>query len=505
MYRKIIPFFFSTLGSAAWAQPTPNILLIVADDLGYSDLAAYGNRSVRTPNIDRLGHDGVRFTNAFASSPISGPSRAGILTGRCQNRFGCEFMPYDHYDKQFMNQMKYYYWPYTKKPEGLKTLRPKLLINRAKHETDMPDTEITIAELLRKHGYTTGLVGKWNVGSNLETSPEEHGYDYSYYFSGALTRYVDDPVDTSKYVGVHLPWSFSELPAWQKRSGPTAIKEGSLVVADTGYLTFAFARKAVDFIYRNKDKPFFLTLAFNAPHDPFQAPRDYYERIDEKDPVKRVYYAMIEALDNAVGEVIDALEQNGLYEQTLIIFTSDNGGAAYTRATDNKPLKGGKCTLFNGGLEVPFYLKFPGNSHLLGMEYQNPVSTLDIYATIAAATRTPLPGDRLYDGLDLRPYLDGSITGKPHDEFFWRNGYVKACVVGDWKLYVSEKDKTTFLFDMAGDRDETNNLAEKYPGKVKELKNIYKNWEKTQTVKPLWPSGGNVLIKVDGKVFKFPV
>ncbi len=504
MKKKIVTLLLIQPAWVVFSQQAPNVLLIVADDLGFNDLSSYGNMAVRTPNIDKLGIHGTRCTNAYASSPISGPSRAGIMTGRYQNRFGCEFMPYDRYDRQFLKEIKNRYLPFGKKTEGLKTLRPHIFLNRSR-DTDLPSDEITIAELLQSAGYKTGLIGKWNIGSNLNTIPEEHGFDYSYYFSGALTRYVDQPENPDEYVSIRLPWAFSDLPAWQKRSGPTAIREGSREVKDTGYLTFSFARKAISFIDKYKNDPFFLTLTFNAPHDPFQAPKAYYDRTQEPDPVKRVYYAMIEALDDAVGEVLEALERNGLLDNTLIILTSDNGGASYTRATDNGPLLGGKCTLFDGGIRVPFYIRFPQHVSSESQVYSQPVSTLDIYSTIASVAGIPMPDDRVYDGVNLLPYLTGEQTGKPHAELFWRNGYVKACLVGEWKLYINEKNKKIFLFNLSKDPGELQNLASVYPEKTNELQGILKRWEQEQTVKPLWPSGGNVQIDVNGKRFWFPV
>ncbi len=502
--KKLLLLLSPLVAVSALAQKQPNVLLIVTDDLGFGDLAAYGNTKVRTPNIDRLGEQGTRCTNAYASSPISGPSRAGIYTGRYQNRFGCEFMPYDHYQGGFMRSMATHYIPFKKKPDGLKTLKPKLLLNRWR-DTDLPSSEITIAELLREAGYKTALIGKWNTVSNLNVIPETRGYDYSYYFSGALTRYVDEPVDTSRYVGVRLPWAFSDLPAWQKRSGPTAIMEGAKVVQDTGYLTFSLANKAADFIRKNKDNPFFVTLTFNAPHDPFQAPKSYYNRINESDAIKRVYYAMIEALDDAMGEVWSALEQSGTLDNTLIVFTSDNGGASYTRATANDPLLGGKCTMFDGGIRVPFYIRFPQHMLNVGQVYGHPISLLDIYSTIAATAGVSLPQDRVYDGVNLLPFINGANMYRPHERLFWKNGYVHACLVDGWKLYMNEKSKEYLLFDLSKDPNEQRNMAKSNPEKLKELQDLFVEWEQTQTCSPLWRSMGNVLIDVNGKGYWFPV
>lgn len=481
----------------------PNVILIIADDLGYSDLASYGNSSIHTPYIDGLGTSGIRFTRAYVSSPICSPSRMAILTGRYQNRFGCEYMPYEKYNPAFLKNLHKHYFSMRKKNPGLQSIRPRLWLNRDKHHSGLPTAEITIAELLKKNGYATGLVGKWNLGNEAGDHPNERGFDYSYYFDGALTRYVDDPVDSSQYIDQHLPWSFSELPAWLPRYGSTAIREQGNIVKDTSYLTFSFANKATDFIEKNKDKPFFLTLAFNAPHDPFQAPKKYFDRIQStQDSVKCIYYAMIEALDDAVGEVEKKLQATGLEENTIVLFISDNGGATYTRATDNAPLRGGKCTHFEGGLLVPFFIKYP--ALFSGQQvYDKTVSSLDIFSTIAAATNTPLPADRLYDGVNLFSYLSNN-TATPHETLFWRSGYSKAVCKGNWKLYINEKNNKTFLFDLANDLEERNDLSKKEANKVKELKKELEQWEKTQTIKPAWPSAAKLIIDVRGEKYYFP-
>ena len=487
----------------AAAQPTPlNIILIIADDLGYSDLASYGNTSIHTPNIDGLGTDGFRFTRAYVSAPICSPSRMGIMTGRYQNRFGSEYMPYEQFDPHFLANLRKHYFALRKLDPGLKELHPRLTLNRSKYVTGLPPTEITLAQLLQQHGYATGLVGKWNLGEDSGSHPWQRGYDYSYYFDAALTRYVDDSVDTNRYVIQHLPWAFSELPAWMPRSGSTVIREGPDIVNDTGYLTFSLARKAAGFIQHNKEHPFFLTLTFNAPHDPFQAPRAWFDRLtDVNDRIRRVYYAMIEALDDAVCQVLKKLKETGLDDHTMILFISDNGGATYTRATDNAPLRGGKCTHFEGGLLVPFFIKYPGitKDHI----YDKPVSALDIFSTIAAATHTPLPASHPYDGVDLLPYLT-TDSGTPHTRLYWRSGYSAAIRDSSWKLYINGKDHQTLLFDLATDIAENNDLSAAHPAKVKYLLRLLQEWEKTQTVKPAWPSASDVIIDVRGQKVHFP-
>ena len=487
----------------AQQRSLPNIILIIADDLGYSDLASYGNQQIKTPNIDALGTGGVRFTTAYVTSPICAPSRMSIMTGRYQQRFGCEFMPYDKFDPSVNKTITRHFFSFKKKPPGIASMHPDFFLNRSDYNTDVPAAEQTIADILKKQGYATGLVGKWNLSSSGDVYPDQHGFDYSYYFDGALSRYVDEPVDNGRYVSVHLPWAFSEIPAWAPRRGSTAIREGRTTVMDTGYLTFSLAEKAKEFIDRNRSKPFFLTLSFNAPHDPFQVPLNYFNRLAHvTDTVKRVYYGMIEALDDAVGMVMKKLEQAGLDQNTLIFFISDNGGATYTRATDNAPLKGGKCTHFEGGVSVPFFVRFPGKVKT-GLVYRDPVSSLDIFSTIAAASGATPANDRVYDGVNLLPFLNDN-SDNPHDLLFWRSGYSKAIRKGDWKLYINEKNKISYLYNLANDREEKNDLSAQYPEKLKELRKELNDWEKKNTINPLWPSAADVMIEVNGKHFRFP-
>lgn len=500
---SLLLLFSDSITVSAQNKTPPNIILIIADDLGYGDLASYGNKNVHTPNIDSLGVQGVRFTQGYVTSPICAPSRMALITGRYQQRFGAEFMLYDKFEPSVKKKIKKHFFSLKKKPMGIKTLKPNFLLNRSVYVTDLPASEITIAKLLKQKGYATGYVGKWNLSSSPDVFPDMHGFDYSYYFDGALSRYVDDPVDTSRYINMHLPWAFSEIPAWAPRYGSTAIKEGRVVVKDTGYLTFSLAEKGIGFIERNKTNPFFLTLSFNAPHDPFQVPKKYYERIrNEKDLVRRVYSGMIEALDDAVGSVMKKLEQEGLIDNCLIFFISDNGGATYTHATDNTPLLGGKATHFDGGIAVPFLMQYP-KGFQARQTYDHPVSSMDIFSTIAAVSGTELANDRMYDGVNLLPYLTNDSL-LPHQDFFWRNGYSKAFRRGDWKLYINEKNKITYLFNIAADREEKNDLSARQPDKLKELQEALKDWEKKNTVPPLWPSAADVLIEVNGKWYRFP-
>jgi arylsulfatase A-like enzyme len=211
---------------------------------------------------------------------------------------------------------------------------------------------------------------------------------------------------------------------------------------------------------------------------------------------------MIEALDDAVGNIVEKLKDLHLDDNTMIVFISDNGGATYTRATDNAPLRGGKCTHFEGGLMVPFFIKYP--SLIKGsQDFRSPVSSLDIFATVAGVANAPLPTDRVYDGVNLVPFLTKG-DGNPHPVFYWRSGYSKAICKENWKLYINEKTKKKFLFNLETDIEEKNDLSSGMPQKVNELMHELDTWEQTQTVKPSWPSSADVLIEVDGEEYYFP-
>ncbi|SHL45119.1 Arylsulfatase A [Chitinophaga jiangningensis] len=489
--------------AAPQARPL-NVIWIITDDLGYYDLSSYGNKAIQTPNIDALGTSGVRFTKAYATAPICGPSREGIITGRYQQRFGGEFMPYEVIDPKYRRKFAKQYLLHKGKSPGLEMLRPHMSANPSNYQTGLASKELTIGDVMKQHGYTTGVIGKWNEGAGDGYYPDERGFDYNYSFSGALTRYVDDPIDHERYTSMRLPWSFSDIPAWAPRYGSSAITAGRQVVKDTGYLTFSLAKKATEFIDHHKEHPFFLMLSFNAPHDPFQAPKAYLQRVPpDTDSVRRIYNAMILALDDAVGSVMEQLKTAGIENNTLVFLISDNGAATYTRATDNAPLRGGKCTHFEGGLLVPFLMKMPG-SGARGTTYTKPVSSLDMFATTIAAAGLPLPADRPYDGVSLLPYVEQQNTAAPHPVLYWRNGYSKAIRQQNWKLYLNDYNKKIFLFDLDADPFEHVNLATRYPEKVAALKDALQHWEKNETIPPKWPSGADIKMKDAGEWLYFP-
>ncbi|HRI53373.1 MAG TPA: sulfatase-like hydrolase/transferase, partial [Pseudomonadota bacterium] len=379
----------------------PNIVVLLADDLGKTDISLYGSPHIKTPNIDSIGRGGATFTEGYITSPICAPSRAGLLTGRYQQRFGFEIINHERYAR---NRLEYYVFKYIlargdwRVAEAMAVPTFDDILAQG-----LPASEITLAELLKPLGYRTAIIGKWHLGSSPQAIPSRRGFDYQYGFYGANTLYAN-PRRADIVNQRHE--DFSDRFMWSAhREGNCVLRRNDEPVDDDLYLTTRLAKESSAFIRANKDAPFFLYVPFSAPHTPFQVPREYFDRFaSETDANKRVYLGMIAALDDAVGEVLTALRETGLDEQTLVFFLSDNGGATYTRATDNAPLRGGKFTNFEGGINIPFLLKWKGHIPE-GVVFNPPVSALDVFATAAAVAGSPLPTDRAYDGVDLLPHL----------------------------------------------------------------------------------------------------
>ena len=485
-------------------KKSPNIIIILADDLGYKDLHAYGNSSIRTPNIDALGKTGTRFTQAYSTAAICSPSRAALITGRYQQRFGFEYLAGSKNIKITPEFLKQYQAMFasmralgqqqdtTTYPAGQFDGLPK----------GLPATETSLATLLKQKGYSTGIVGKWHLGDE-EYNPLRHGFDYQYGFLGGSGLYA--PEHSNGVVDYHLPWCFSDAPGWQRSALlGSDILRNNIVIDEKGYLTTRIGEEAVSFIDKNKSKPFFLYVPFNAPHDPFQALQsDFDSYANISDTTKRVYYAMITAMDRAIGQIVGQLKKNNIDQETIIFFASDNGGATYTRATDNAPLKGGKLSVFEGGFRVPFYVVYPGKVPA-GAVYDKPVSLLDVFSTTAAAAKIALPKGRDYDGVNLVPYLNNSVKTPPHNVLYWRSGFNKAIRKGNYKLYVNLRINKIFLYDLAKDVSEKSDIATQFPAKVQELKNDLKAWE-SKLKTPNWPNSASYLLDVDGEKYPFPL
>lgn len=480
----------------------PNVVLIVCDDLGKNEVSAYGGGPVPTPNIDRLGASGVVFDAGYVTSPTCAPSRAGLMTGRIQNRYGFESQMIEGYPG---NAVEFLAGRHLLDMDGwMLTNPPPFPTEEHRHRQGIPASEITLAEALKKYGYHNGVVGKWHMGVAPEQLPLARGFDVQYGFLGAFSMYA--PEHTPGIVD-HKGQDFAVRYQWRRgRKGEGAIARMGEEIEEDRYLTFAIRDEAIDFIEHNHERPFFLHCAFSAPHVPFQAPQEYVDRFaHEPSENKRVYYAMIAALDDAIGAIYRRIEALDLAEQTMIVLLSDNGGATYTDATDNGPWKGGKLTQFEGGINVPFMLSWPGRVPA-GERYPHPISATDILPTAMAAAGGTLPKDRIYDGVNLLPFLNGQMgEARPHERLFWRCDHIWAIRDGDYKLILSARDGWAELYHLAEDRYETINLASDMPELMATLRRLHAEWQEDNLPpEPLWPRLVDHRFVIDGRSYRFP-
>ncbi len=509
-YWKIICllcFLIAALSSSAQKKEVgarPNIIVICADDLGWKEVSAFGNTRIKTPHIDSLGIRGTRFTQAYACAPICSPGRAGLLTGRYQNRFGFEFLVPENLKDSSSRPVQAKHLVVNNNvgkfslnglvepgvdPESFRILN-----------SGIPETEITLAEALKSNGYTTGIVGKWHLGESEGFYPTENGFDYFYGCLGWGTMYAEE---TDNNV-ISKPRFFERYLFPETRAGIFNIVRNKDSVQETRYLTDAFADEAVKFISTNKNKPFFLYLPFNAVHDPLQAKKEDFDATPKDlDSSIRIQLAMTKNLDDAVGKIIATLKALKIEDNTIVFFTSDNGGPTYFKTVDNSPLKGGKLSHFEGGIRVSYFIQYPSKIPA-GKVYNKVVSNLDIFSTAMAAANAVMPDKRQLDGVNLIPYVNGANTAAPHDELCWRNGYSKAIRKGDWKLYMNDRKGVQYLYNLKDDSSETTDLSEQHPEKVKELLEDFKKWEE-KTVKPSWQNIRNVLLPVGDDYFYFPI
>jgi len=466
-----------------------NVILIVADDLGYADISYNGNKLIQTTNIDEIAKNGINFSRAYATASVCAPSRAAFLTGNYQQRNGFEFLP-DLFNysprvrkadfKRFGHIDNFKEWYEKDVPINQRGLDP--LVN-------------TIADYLKKMGYQTSVIGKWHMGTHSRFSPTNYGFDYHYGITGAGSLYA--PLNQENIVESRHTWDFADFITWQVTNYHTLENGKNIIPKNSEYLTDVFTKKAVNYIKANKEKPFFLHLSHMAPHGPFQAQKKYYEMFSQiKDHNKRVYYAMIKNLDDSIGEIKKTLEEEGILNNTLIIFTSDNGGATYTRATNNSPYNGGKMSNFEGGTVVPMMIQW--NDKIKPQKnYNHMVSLLDIVPTILDAVDSPSLENN-YDGVSLIPFLD-NYKDKPHKELFWKTGYVKSIISDNFKLHINERENFKTLINLENDPFEKFNLISKYPEKVKKLTKSWEEWNNTLK-EPKWESNADVSIPVDNSV-----
>ncbi len=463
-------------GRGSAGESLPNVLLIVADDLARHDVSYQGG-PLKTPHIDQLAARSHTFTSAYANAAICAPSRAALLTGRVQNRFGFESQPMQRYVRNRGEFLGFRYLINTDE------MQPFLLESYPDEsqmaDQGLPASEVTLAEVLKARGYRTGIFGKWHLGYAAHNGPRQFGFDTEYGFREAFTLFA--PEDDPGIVAHHHDLFWEEHIWSMGRSGPSAITRDGQPVDERRYLTDAIAEEAGGFLREATaaGAPFFAYVPFSAPHTPFQARRQDYEAISEaRDHNERVYLAMIRRLDLAVGSLVEVLSETNALDNTLIIFTSDNGGAAYTEATDNGPLRGGKFTQFEGGLGVPLIVHEPGQTEQRIVA--EPVWLTDLFVTILTASGTALPEDRVYDSV---PLTAGTVPERPQ---FWRSDYNLALRSGDWKLIVNRRDGTVRLFNLQDDPGETFDLSTTEPQTLAQLQGMLTLWE-SELAPPKWP------------------
>ncbi|MEM1356773.1 MAG: sulfatase-like hydrolase/transferase [Bacteroidota bacterium] len=415
------------------ARP-PNLVLILVDDLGYGDVGFNGCKDIPTPHIDRLANEGVIFTNGYVTYPVCGPSRAGLITGRYQDRFGFARNP---------------------------------LFAPNDPNMGLPITEETIAEVLHKVGYTSAALGKWHLGAHESQRPLVQGFDDFFGFLTGGHRYFPEDYILADEYEVN-----SQYAAYR-----TKLLRNETRIEEKEYLTDALSREAVNYIKKYGDNPFFIYLAYNAPHAPMEATEKYLSRFPNiEDKRRRTYAAMVSAVDDGVGRILDQLESMSLDENTLLVFVSDNGGPEHRNGSDNGPLRGKKGDLLEGGIRVPYAMKWPGQIPA-GLRYEEMVSSLDILATIVGQQTEDVPTKHQLDGVNLLPFLRGTKQGAPHDQLFWKkvDPQKHADRAGENKLisYVERSE----LYELEKDIGEANDISEQRTAKLKAMEDSWTEWD----------------------------
>jgi arylsulfatase A-like enzyme len=471
----------------------PNIVLIVADDLGINDITAEGSGTgvagglVPTPNIDSIARNGADFTVAYSANATCSPSRAALMTGRYPQRFGFEFTAVPDQLAKYVPSYSPQDRPYPTIYHGdLEAQAP------AMEKMGMPSSEVTIAEILRARGYHTLHIGKWHLGEAKGMRPEDQGFDESLGFMAGASKYE---LDTAS-VDAKLPGDPLDRLLWMAANDGVQFN-GSRPFHAGGYMTDYLSDQAAAAIRANRNRPFFIYLAYNAPHTPFQATKADYDALGSiSDGRTRVYGAMVRALDRGVGKVVAALKAQGVFDRTLIVFTNDNGGAWYAGLQDvNKPYRGWKGTFFEGGIRVPFFISWPG--HIApGQRLAMPTEHIDVLPTLAAAGGAPLPSDRRIDGISLMPFLTQHVAPPASRTLFWRSGSYEAVRDGDWKLQVSRNPARIWLFDLAADPTERNDFSARRPDIVARLRTDLAVHD-SGLAKPLWPALLEEPIRID--------
>lgn len=414
----------------AEVKAKPNIIIILIDDAGYADFGFMGSKDLLTPEIDKLAASGTVFTDAHVTASVCSPSRAGIMSGRYQQKFGFE-------------------------------------CNGVGDSSGIALNEVTMASALKENGYKTVAIGKWHLGGDTKPyRPNQRGFDEFYGFLGGSRHY------------------FYDAKRDDRIGNDQAILHNDQNVKFDGYLTDVFGDQAVGYIEKYKKDPFFMYLAFNAVHTPLDAKKEDLEKF--KGHPRQKLAAITWSLDENVGKIISKLKAEGMLENTLIYFLSDNGGA-----TDNQssclPLKGFKGIEFEGGTRVPFIVSWKGHVPA-GQKFEKLTSSLDIYATsLAVSGTTLLKGQPFLDGVNLMPFLVGQNIGAPHDMLFWRKDQAAAARIGDYKM-IRLRNYGSVLYNLNSDLGESKDLTKTNPEKAEEVSKELKKWEK-ELMQPLWTEG----------------
>jgi arylsulfatase A-like enzyme len=413
---------------------SPNLIVIMADDLGYADVGFNGCADIPTPNIDRIANNGIQFTSGYTTYSVCSPSRAGFITGRYGQRFGYERNAQYQPDDSLMG---------------------------------LPQDEATLAEVLSASNYKSGIIGKWHLGAHISNHPLNRGFDEFFGHLGGGHSYFPENLEIKDSYSVNT----------EKDSYRTFIMRNHEPIKTTKYLTDEFSDEAIRFVEKYKEEPFFLYLAYNAPHGPLEATEKYLSRFSTiKNEKRRTYAAMVSAVDDGVGNLLNKLEELNLDDNTIVIFLSDNGGPEPKNGSDNGVLREGKGSVYEGGFHVPFAMQWKGE--LSPGIYEHPVSALDIFATITALNNTPLNEKKPLDGVNLIPFLTGENNSIPHEAIYLRKYDDKKFAVrmGDFKIVTHNNAEKKELYNQKDDIGENIDLAGTYPQKLNELDSIRKEW-----------------------------
>ncbi|MBI1255513.1 MAG: sulfatase-like hydrolase/transferase [Hyphomonas sp.] len=472
----------------------PNIIFILVDDLGINDLTTFGGGlaggRVPTPNIDALAARGANFRTAYSGTGTCAPSRAMLLTGRYPTRTGFEFTPTPNGMGRIVTMIA------NDDTRG----RPKVGYDRKAAATlpdfedqGLPGSEVTIAEMLKEKGYHTVHIGKWHLGNSGDFHPNAQGFDESLIMTGLLHLPADDP----EVVNAKVDSDPIDKFLWARGDFSTSYNGGPNF-APGGYLANYWTEESLKVIEANKNQPFFLYLAHWGVHTPLQATKEDYEAVGEVGSHKlRVYAAMLRALDRSVGQIVAKLEDEGLAENTIIVFSSDNGGPGYIDlAGINDPYRGWKLSLFEGGIRVPMFVSWPARIPA-GTVIDTPVAHIDVTPTLAEAAGVGLPEGVEIDGRSLLPLAEGAGgLARPDDALFWQSGYYRVVRAGNWKLQVDGKQGKSWLFDLGKDPTESTNLAASEPEKLAQLQALLDRHHENARA-PLYASTSDIPVAID--------